>query len=38
MEDRNKVYRIRTTVGDDTPNVIQEPLNQTSDMFEIRSS
>ena len=37
MEDRNKVYRIRTTVGDDAPNVIQVPLNQTYDMFEILS-
>lgn len=37
MEDRNRVYRIRTTVGDDAPNVIQVPLNQTYDMFEILS-
>ena len=37
MEDRNKVYRIRTTVGDDAPNVIQVPINQTYDMFEILS-
>ena len=37
MEDRNKVYRIRTTVGDDAPNVIQVHLNQTYDMFEIIS-
>ena len=37
MEDTNRVYRIRTTVGSDAPNVIQVPLNQTYDMFEILS-
>lgn len=37
MEDTNRVYRIRTTVGNDAPNVIQVPLNQTYDMFEILS-
>ena len=37
MEDTNKVYRIRTAVGDDAPNVIHVPLNQSYDMFEILS-
>ena len=37
MEDTNRVYRIRTTVGNDAPNVIQVPLNQTYDTFEILS-
>ena len=37
MEDTNRVYRIRTTVGNDAPNVIQVPLNQTYDLFEILS-
>ena len=37
MEETNKVYRIRTKVGDDAPNVIHVPLNQTYDMFEILS-
>lgn len=37
MEDTNKVYRIRTKVGNDAPNVIHVPLNQTYDMFEILS-
>ena len=37
MEEANKVYRIRTKVGDDAPNVIHVPLNQTYDMFEILS-
>ncbi len=37
MEDLNSVYRIRTTVGQDTPNVVSVPLNQTYDMFEILS-
>ena len=35
--DTSKVYRIRTSVGNDAPNVIQVPLNQTYDMFEILS-
>lgn len=37
MEDTNRVYRIRTTVGEDAPNVIHVPLKQTYDMFEILS-
>lgn len=37
MEDTNRVYRIRTVVGDDAPNVIDVPLNQSYDMFEILS-
>lgn len=37
MEDTNRVYRIRTKVGEDAPNVIHVPLNQTYDMFEILS-
>lgn len=35
--DTSKVYRIRTSIGNDAPNVIQVPLNQTYDMFEILS-
>ena len=37
MEDTNRVYRIRTTVGEDAPNVIHVPLKQSYDMFEILS-
>jgi len=37
MEETNKVYRIRTNVGDDSPNVIHVPMNQTYEMFEILS-
>ena len=37
MEDTNRVYRIRTKVGEDAPNVIHVPLNQSYDMFEILS-
>lgn len=37
MEETSKVYRIRTKVGDDAPNVIHVPMNQTYDMFEILS-
>ena len=37
MEDTNRVYRIRTAVGEDAPNVIDVPLNQSYDMFEILS-
>jgi hypothetical protein len=37
MEDINKVYRIRTAVGEDAPNVIHVPLNQSYNMFEILS-
>ena len=37
MEDINRVYRIRTKVGEDAPNVIHVPLNQSYDMFEILS-
>jgi len=37
MEETNKVYRIRTKVGTEAPNVIHVPLNQTYDMFEILS-
>lgn len=37
MEDTNRVYRIRTVVGDDAPNVIHVPLKQSYDMFEILS-
>ena len=37
MEETSKVYRIRTKVGNDAPNVIHVPLNQTYDMFEILS-
>ncbi len=37
MEDTNRVYRIRTAVGEDAPNVIHVPLNQSYDMFEILS-
>ena len=37
MEEKSRVYRIRTKVGTDAPNVIQVPLNQTYDMFEILS-
>ena len=35
--DTSKVHRISTSVGNDAPNVIQVPLNQTYDMFEILS-
>ena len=37
MEDTNRVYRIRTAVGEDAPNVIHVPLRQSYDMFEILS-
>ena len=37
MEDTNRVYRIRTVVGEDAPNVIHVPLNQSYDTFEILS-
>ena len=37
MEDTNRVYRIRTVVGEDAPNVIHVPLKQSYDMFEILS-
>lgn len=37
MEDIDTVYRIRTKVGNDAPNVIHVPLNQTYNMFEILS-
>jgi len=37
MEKANKVYRIRTVVGEQAPNVIHVPLNQSYDMFEILS-
>lgn len=37
MEDTNRVYRIRTVVGAEAPNVIHVPLNQSYDMFEILS-
>ena len=37
MEDTNRVYRIRTAIGEDAPNVIHVPLNQSYDMFEILS-
>lgn len=37
MENTSKVYRIRTKVGSDAPNVIDVSLEQTYDMFEILS-
>ena len=37
MEENSKVYRIRTKVGEDSPNVIHVPINQTYDTFEILS-
>ena len=37
MEDTNRVYRIRTVVGEEAPNVIHVPLKQSYDMFEILS-
>ena len=37
MEDTNRVYRIRTAVGENAPNVIHVPLKQSYDMFEILS-
>ena len=37
MEETNRVYRIRTKVGENAPNVIYVPLKQTYDMFEILS-
>ena len=37
MEENSKVYRIRTKVGESSPNVIHVPINQTYDTFEILS-
>ena len=37
MDNVQKTYRIRTTVGQDAPSVINVPLNQTYDMFDILS-
>lgn len=37
MEETNRVYRIRTKIGNEAPNVVHVPLNQTYDTFEILS-
>ena len=37
MNDDLKTYRIRTKVGEDKPTVINVPLTQTYDTFEILS-
>ena len=37
MDEGHRTYRIRTKVGEEAPNVINVPLNQTFDMFEILS-
>ena len=37
MAEESKVFRIRTKIGADAPNVIHVPINQTYDMFEILS-
>ena len=37
MSNTNKTYRVRTKIGDESPNVLYVPINQSYDMFEILS-